>query len=97
MSRSGLIGIIVTASIALSAGQPLAQVSCGTTITQNTKLTSDLNNCPGKGVVIGKDGITLDLGGHTIDGVGMDSGVDNTQGYKGVTIKNGQSESSGPA
>lgn len=84
--------------MALSGGQPLAQVSCGSTINQNTTLTADLNNCPGNGVVIGASGITLDLGDHTIDGDGDDvgNGVDNTQGHDQVTIENGRIESLGP-
>lgn len=94
MSRLSLIGTIATASIALSAGQALAQVSCGTTIMQNTTLTRDLNNCQDQGIIIGAAGITLDLGGHTIDGDGemdaIDIGVDNTAGHAGVTIKNGR-------
>jgi parallel beta-helix repeat protein len=65
-------------------------VACGATITSDTKLRADLTNCPGDGLVIGKDGITLDLGRHTIDG----SGAENTQGIRlngrrNVTIKGG--------
>ena len=47
-------------------------VACGATITSDTKLRADLTNCPGDGLVIGKDGITLDLGRRTIDGTGAD-------------------------
>ena len=43
--------------------------SCGDVITQDTTLDSDLIDCPGDGVVIGASGITLDLAGHTIDGL----------------------------
>src|SRR5204862_977171 len=45
-----------------------AQPSCGGTITADTTLVSDLTNCPGDGIVVGADNITLDLNGHTIDG-----------------------------
>ena len=55
--------------LALTAGQASAShVSCGDTITADTTLDSDLVNCPGNGIVIGADDITLDLNGHTIDG-----------------------------
>lgn len=55
--------------LVLGAGQASAShVSCGDTITASTTLDSDLVNCPGNGIVIGADGITLDLNGHTIDG-----------------------------
>jgi parallel beta-helix repeat protein len=71
---------------------------CGATITRDTKLKNDLVKCPGNGIVIGADDITLDLNGHAIDGDGVlgcdefyacDFGVDNTAGHHGVTIKNG--------
>ena len=47
-------------------------VACGATLTSDTKLRADLTNCPGDGLVIGKDGITLDLGRRTIDGTGAE-------------------------
>ena len=47
-------------------------VACGATITTDTKLRADLTNCPGDGLVIGGDGITLDLGRRTIDGAGAE-------------------------
>jgi large repetitive protein len=73
-------------------------VRCGDTITRDTRLKNDLVNCPGNGIVIGADNITLDLNGHTVDGDGVvgceelytcDFGVDNTAGHHGVTIKDG--------
>ena len=75
-------------------------VSCGETITTDTTLDSDLVNCPNNGIVIGADGITLDLAGHRIDGDGApaigcdpeiefcDIGVVN-DGHDGVTIRDG--------
>jgi hypothetical protein len=35
----------------------------------------DLNNCPADGLIIGAPRVTLDLDGHTIDGVGAGIGV----------------------
>jgi parallel beta-helix repeat protein len=69
------------------AAQPL---TCGQTITQNTTLDADLN-CPvGTGIraalFIGADGITLDLGGHTISA--SRSIID--EGHDNVTIRNGR-------
>ena len=86
----------LTVSQFIYAGQALAQVSCGDTITQNTKLGGDLSNCSTTvggvviEIVIGAPDITLDLGGHTIDGIDVGVGVDNTAGYDNVTIKNGR-------
>jgi parallel beta-helix repeat protein len=74
-------------------------VSCGDTITVDTTLDSDLVDCPNNGVVIGADGVTLDLNGHTIDGDGTefagcvkgeicDVGVAN-DGHAGVIVRDG--------
>jgi large repetitive protein len=83
--------------------KPPVTVSCGQTLTQSVKLANDLSNCPNNGLVIGADNITVDLNGHTIDGDGelvadcppppgpdCDVGVQNTGGYKGVTIEGGK-------
>jgi parallel beta-helix repeat protein len=76
------------------------QPKCGGTITADTTLHHDLNNCPNNGILIGADGITLNLNGHTIDGDGTpaagcdpvkdfcDIGVAN-DGHDGVTVKHG--------
>lgn len=92
------VAALTALMVALSAGRALAHhVSCGDTITEDTKLDSDLIDCPGNGIVIGADSLTLDLNGHTIDGDGRgsgDSGINNTgppdgNGHAGVTIRNG--------
>jgi parallel beta-helix repeat protein len=64
-------------------------VSCGQTITADTTLDSDLTKCTGPAIRIGADDITLDLNGHTIEGKGKGSGVNNVAGHDGVTIENG--------
>jgi parallel beta-helix repeat protein len=95
--RSWLGAAILAASLAtflaLSPAQAFAaHVRCGDVITEDTKLDSDLLNCPGDGVVIGADHLTLDLNAHTVDGdrTGTDDdGVDNTRGFDDVVIKNG--------
>jgi Periplasmic copper-binding protein (NosD) len=66
--------------------------NCGETITADTVLHADLRDCPGDGLVIGVDGITLDLRGHTIDGDGISSGDDvgvRDEGHNRVTIRHG--------
>jgi parallel beta-helix repeat protein len=85
--------------LAAGSGQArAAQVHCGDRITQDTKLTKDLKNCPNKGLVIAADNVTLDLNGHTIDGnnklvdqcpAACDLGV-WVRGKHGVTIKGGR-------
>jgi parallel beta-helix repeat protein len=69
-------------------------VSCGETITTDTTLDSDLIDCPGNGIEIGADNITLDLNGHTIDGTGLGDGVANVA-YIGATIQGGTIEGFG--
>jgi parallel beta-helix repeat protein len=82
---------------------PPVTVHCDQTLTQSVKLANDLSNCPNNGLVVGADNVTVDLNGHTIDGDGelvadcpgfpgpdCDAGVQNTGGYKGVTIEGGK-------
>ena len=67
--RNALLAVLGVALI--PGGQALANhVSCGQTITQDTTLDSDLVNCPARGLVLGADGVDLDLAGHTISGTG---------------------------
>jgi large repetitive protein len=74
--------------LAVPATSQATGVACGTTITSNTKLRADLTNCPGDGLVVGADRITLDLGRYTIDGAGNGAGI-RLAGRRNVTIKGG--------
>lgn len=73
------------------AGAPL---SCGDTVMTSVTLTQDLLNCPGNGLVVGADNITIDGAGHTISGNAVDLNSPPSQvgilnnGYENVTIKN---------
>src|SRR5215218_4824811 len=101
-SRSfvAVLALAIVCSLAISAGQASGSyVSCGAVLTADTKLDSDLVDCPNNGIVIGADNITLDLNGHTVDGDGeltdaceedepCDVGVPNN-GHTGVTIEGG--------
>ncbi len=72
-----------------SAPVPTA-VSCGQVVTVSVSLTNNLVDCLGDGLVIGASGITIDLDGHTIDGVtqGLSAGIRN-EGFDSVTIIGG--------
>ena len=91
------VAICVLAGGFLTAGGAQAaarSVGCGAVITVSTKLQSDLLDCPGSGLVIGSDDVTVDLGGHAVDGLGGlapfgSAGIDNSGGYDNVVIKNG--------
>jgi hypothetical protein len=100
-ARLVLLTAAVVGAFALTVGPASANhVSCGDTIVADTTLDSDFVNCPNNGIVIGADGITLDLNGHLVDGNGTeaagcdpdrepcDLGVANF-GHDGVTVMNG--------
>jgi hypothetical protein len=60
-----------SSSAAQATADPInASVSCGEVIKQSVKLTSNLD-CKTDGIIIGEDGITVDLNGHTISGPGV--------------------------
>src|SRR3954447_2073955 len=94
---------LLAAGAGVAAAGPAAAgtLGCGDIITVDTRLDSDLIDCPDEGLVIGADDITLDLDGHTIDGDGIspvtcpvegqacDVGVDNSAGHSGVTVQGG--------
>jgi len=68
-------------------------VECGDAITADTVLTTDLTCGAGDGLEIVADGVTLDLGGHTITGpgaygAGAGAGVRVTR-RTGVTVTHG--------
>jgi hypothetical protein len=93
----------LAAALGLASPEPAkasGAVKCGDTLTLSVKLTRDLTNCPGNGLVIGAAGITVDLDGHTIDGTVTQitdcdvspfgvAGIDNSGGYDRLTVKNG--------
>jgi parallel beta-helix repeat protein len=69
-------------------------------VTTSVVLDADLTGCA-VGLVVGADGITVDLNGHSITGTGRsnganlvygdtEDGVDNTAGHVRVTIENGR-------
>lgn len=60
---------------------------CGTTIVANLTLDHDLT-CPGNGLIVGADGITINLNGHTIMGPGSGVGI-NVPNRTGVVIVGG--------
>jgi parallel beta-helix repeat protein len=100
LSALPVIVLLALAGVTAAAGQsPPAGLQCGDTITADTILDHDLTDCPSNGIVIGADGITLDLNGHTIAGDGKpvrrcprrqpcDMGIFNDR-HDGVTVRNG--------
>ena len=97
-SRLLLVLVVLVASAvvdvprALAAPTPLAECigPGGQPATTSVKLTTDLT-CSGDGIVVGKDGITIDLNGHTVTGDRgpTDIGIKNLGGYVDVTVTGG--------
>ncbi|MFE0424907.1 nitrous oxide reductase family maturation protein NosD, partial [Streptomyces sp. NPDC058953] len=81
----GATALLVVAAPAQTANATV--LTCGQTVTTSVVLSADLLNCPGDGLVVGAGGITVDLNGRTIDGVGLGAGIRNN-GFAGVTLTN---------
>jgi hypothetical protein len=86
------IGAAFVALLIAAAPAAATHVQCGDVITQDTKLDSDLVDCPGDGVVIGADAVRLNLAGHTIDGTNTEgngsTGV-KSLGFNDLVVRNG--------
>lgn len=80
----------------IAAGQPPALPSsgCGQLVTRNLTLNRDLGPCPGDGLVVGADDITINFNGYRVlgtDALNDAVGIRLT-GRKGVTIKGAADE-----
>lgn len=88
----GAAVLTLATGLALPSPAQAAVLACGQTITQSTTLDNDLGPCPNHGIIIGADGITFNLNGHTINGVAAAAG-DKAGVFllnrTGVTVMNG--------
>jgi hypothetical protein len=84
------VGVALSVVAPTEAGAAAPQVHCGQTIRTNIRLTHDLRHCPGDGLVVGANNITINLNGHTLLGSGKrrTAGV-RVHGFRGVTVKRG--------
>lgn len=93
--EAGLVLAGIGAAAAAVVGAPstssaaAATITCGMTVTTDIRLDADLVDCPGSGLMVGAPGITIDLGGHTVDGTGIGFGIDNQASHDDVVIKRG--------
>lgn len=70
---------------AVTPAQAAAMPQCGDTLRQSVKLTADLE-CPGTaGLIVGANGVTINLNGHKLSG----SPAINMTDVDGTTIRNG--------
>ena len=77
-----LVGLAAATALLLGtllAGTASAShVACGDVITSNTTLDSDVGPCPGDGLIVRGDNVTLDLNGHRVfaaNGDGDNAGI----------------------
>ncbi|MCL7380568.1 nitrous oxide reductase family maturation protein NosD [Streptomyces sp. 35G-GA-8] len=100
LSSGWFAAVGATALISLSTPAQAAQaahavqLSCGQTVTTSVVLDADLLDCPGDGLIVGSGGITIDINGHAVDGVGLGIGIRN-DGFDDVTITNSSSTPAG--
>jgi parallel beta-helix repeat protein len=89
----GMFAVLATTAFVLlsapASSYGRSAASCGKVVTANFTLTHDLLNCPGDGLVVGANGITINLNGKTLDGVSIGAGIVNN-GFDRVTIRNGR-------
>jgi parallel beta-helix repeat protein len=91
--------ILGTTLVGTAAGDTLA---CGSVITTDTTLSADIGPCDGIGLVVDADGITIDLGGHSVTGNAVARSTGPSGGpfdkdqpgilvrrHTGVTVQNG--------
>jgi parallel beta-helix repeat protein len=81
------LAVLLVCLPTLSAPAGALNDLCGATIVADLKLDHDLT-CTGDGLIVGADGIELDLNGHAITGSGSGAGVRVT-GHSNVTISGG--------
>jgi parallel beta-helix repeat protein len=84
--------MIIASVVALSHASPIQAitsqpVTCGDTITNSIKLTTDIGPCPGDGIIMGTDNVTLNCNGHTLKGSGG-IGIRVPADMNGITIRN---------
>lgn len=84
--RNLRIPVLLTALLAFLLALPAAAQVCGDTIYHSTVLTADLTGCPSYGLLIGEDGVTLDLNGYSIKGSGVATGIYVLPGVAGVQV-----------
>jgi hypothetical protein len=68
LAFTALVAALCIAQTANAARPPAYRLSCGDTVTADTVLRGDIVGCAGTALVIGADGVRLDLGGHAVDG-----------------------------
>ncbi len=74
----------------VAAPSDATSLTCGSMVTADLRLETDLVDCPEFGLVVGAPDITIDLNGHVIDGTGSGVGIDNNGRHDGIHITGGR-------
>ncbi|HWH34645.1 MAG TPA: PA domain-containing protein [Acidimicrobiales bacterium] len=85
-----MLALIASLTV-LAAPARADHIVCGVVITEDTTLSGDLGPCPGDGIVVAADGISLDLNRYRVfadNGAGDNAGI-RLVGVSGVTVMNG--------
>jgi len=72
-------------------GSALAKIGCGAVLKTSTTLTADVGPCPGVGMVVRADNITVNLAGHRVFGTAAEGSSPGIllDRVTGVTVKGG--------
>ncbi len=81
MGLGALFVVSVTAPVGVTHA---AHVGCGQVITADTVLDADIGPCPGDGIIVEADNVTLDLNGHSV--LGTTSGGSTTGSTTGIRV-----------
>ena len=85
---AALFAVAAVAGV-VSSGAPAQTLECGAEVTGDVTLEASLTGCT-TGLVVGADGVTIDLNGYAIKGVGAEAGSGiEVDGRSGITIRNG--------
>jgi Right handed beta helix region len=84
------IALATLGACASVASADTEQLACGAVVTHDVTLAGDMScfDPSTPAVVVGADGITIDLGGHTVSGFRDGVGIEN-DGHRGVVIRDG--------
>ncbi|MCA1684257.1 MAG: right-handed parallel beta-helix repeat-containing protein, partial [Actinobacteria bacterium] len=84
-----VVAFTLSAATAVPASAAGNRAMCGKVLTTSTKLATDVGPCTGDGLIIGADGITLDLNGYRVIGkLSPSPGTPtNTVNARGVTFR----------
>ena len=85
-SRGGTLIPVVAGTLGPAAAAVVT--TCGEVVTEDATLAADLHCPSGNGIVVGANGVVVDLMGHTLSGTPTGNGVSATD-RGGVVVRNG--------